>query len=87
MPDLVFKSRGMQSMEAKLGRPIGLYLADKYGQGLSQEQIAAELGINRATVGRLLSGERGVGLGLALRICRRLLISPEDLLLHEPRRH
>jgi plasmid maintenance system antidote protein VapI len=53
-------------------------------RGWTKARLAKELGIDRSTVGRMLAGERGIGLGLAVRIARRLLISPHDLLLHEP---
>jgi plasmid maintenance system antidote protein VapI len=68
----------------RIARHLLVYMERR---GLTHSKLAAELGINRATVGRLLNGERGIGLGLAVRICRRLLINPEDLLLHEPKRH
>lgn len=55
MAELVFKSRGMQTLEARLGQPLGVYLAERYGRGYSQEQIAAELGVNRATISRWMS--------------------------------
>lgn len=56
MGDAVFtKSRGMQILEARLGQPLGIYLADRYRSGLSQEQIATELGVNRATVSRWMT--------------------------------
>ena len=51
----------------------------------TEAQLARELKVSRSTVNRLLKGSRGIGLGLALRIARRLLISPHDLLLEEPK--
>jgi transposase len=49
------KTRGQQLMEAKLGIPIDQALYRLYVvQGLDQKDIAAEWGIDRATVSRWL---------------------------------
>ena len=53
-------------------------------RGWDQSRLAEELEINKATVSRMLSGGRGVGVGLALRISRRLLIDPYALLFTDP---
>ena len=50
-----------------------------------QSRLAAELGINKGTVSRLLSGGRGIGVGLAVRISRRLLIDPYSLFMEDPK--
>lgn len=42
----------MQTLEQRLDKPLDEYLAEQYALGLSQEQIAQELGVNRATVSR-----------------------------------
>jgi CRP-like cAMP-binding protein len=55
MAEDVFKSRGMQTLERRLGQPLGVYLATRYQAGLSQGDIAAELGVNRATVSRWMT--------------------------------
>lgn len=47
----VLKSRAEQIIEARLGRDIRDVLRDLYqDRGLTQEQIAVELGITRSTV-------------------------------------
>ncbi len=50
------KTRGMQLVEAKLGRPLEEYLEERYVRdGLTTEQIATDLGINNGTVSRWMS--------------------------------
>jgi plasmid maintenance system antidote protein VapI len=65
----------------RIARHLAVYMTK---HDLNENRLAALLGVNRSTVNRLLSGERGIGLGLALRIARRLLIDPHELLLREP---
>ena len=65
----------------RIARHLAVY---KSRHELNDAKLAQLLGIDRSTVHRLLSGQRGVGLGLAVRIARRLLIDPHELLLREP---
>ena len=65
----------------RIARHLAVYMAK---HNLTESKLAALLGVNRSTVNRLLAGERGIGLGLALRVARRLLIDPHELLLREP---
>lgn len=55
MADMVFKTKAMQSLEARLGRPLDSWLADRYESGATQEDIALELGVNRATISRYMT--------------------------------
>ena len=66
----------------RIARHLVAYMAR---HKLNETQLATELGVDRSTVNRMLSGKRGIGLGLAVRIARRLLIDPHDLLLREPK--
>ena len=65
----------------RIARHLAVYMSRHQ---LNKTRLAAELGVNPSTVNRLLSGQRGIGLGLAVRISRRLLIDPHELLLREP---
>lgn len=47
----IFKSRAMLRVEARIGRPLEEYLAERY-QTLTQPQIAEELGVSGASVSR-----------------------------------
>jgi len=53
---IVFKSRGMQVVEAREGKPIDELLRDFYDtDGLTQEQIAERLGVSVSTVIRWMA--------------------------------
>lgn len=47
----IFKSRAMLRVEARLGRPLEEYFAERY-ETATQEQIAKELGVSGASVSR-----------------------------------
>jgi len=47
----IFKSRAMLRVEARLGRPLEDFLAERY-QTMTQPQIAEELGVSGASVSR-----------------------------------
>jgi len=50
------KTRGMLLIEARIGRPLEDYLADRYlRDGLTTLQIADELGVNNGTVSRWMA--------------------------------
>jgi transcriptional regulator with XRE-family HTH domain len=53
-------------------------------RGISRAELARMLKADDGNVSRILSGDRGIGLGLVLRICRGLRITPTRLLEHEP---
>lgn len=67
----------------RIARHVAVYM-EKHK--LTESELADRLDVNRSTVNRLRSGKRGIGLGLALRVARRLLIDPSDLLLEEPKK-
>lgn len=46
-----FKSRAMLRVEARIGRPLEAFLAERY-QVATQTQIAEELGVSNASVSR-----------------------------------
>jgi len=46
----------MLIIEARLGRPLEEYLAERYSQdGLTTQAIASELGVNNGTVSRWMA--------------------------------
>lgn len=50
------KTRGMLLIEGRLGRPLELYLEERYlRDGLTTVQIAAELNVNSGTVSRWMA--------------------------------
>jgi AraC-like DNA-binding protein len=49
------KSRTEQMVQLRTGRDVPDYLRELYEQGLSQEAIAAELGVHRSTVMRWMA--------------------------------
>lgn len=51
---------------------------------IDQAELASLLDTTEATVSRILSGDRGIGLGLFVRICRRLGVTATRLLEHAP---
>lgn len=51
MGNPIFKSRAMLRVEARIGRPLEDFLADRY-QTQTQPQIADELGVSGASVSR-----------------------------------
>ena len=67
----------------RIARHLAVYM-EKHD--LSESDLADRLDVNRSTINRLRHGKRGLGLGLALRIARKLLIDPSELLLQEPRK-
>ena len=53
---IILKSRGMQLVEHRLGRPLEEVLADLYvDQGMTVKQVAEELGVSSASVSRWMS--------------------------------
>lgn len=56
----VLKSRGMQLVEHRLGRPLEDVLRELYtDQGMTVKQVAEELGVSSASVSRWM-GELGI---------------------------
>lgn len=51
---------------------------------ISRAELARRIGSDDGNMTRLLNGTRGVGLGLVVRICRELSITPTRLLLEDP---
>lgn len=47
----IFKSRAMVRAETRLGRPLEVFLEERY-QLATQEQLAEEIGVSGATVSR-----------------------------------
>lgn len=53
---IVLKSRGMQLVEHRLGRPLEDVLTELYvDQGMTVKQVATELGVSGASVSRWMS--------------------------------
>ena len=52
---IVFKSRPMQVVEARLGRPLEEYLEERYAAGATQAEIASELDVTDGTVSRWMA--------------------------------
>lgn len=53
---IVLKSRPMQIMEHRLGRPLDEFLQERYvEQQRTQREIAAELDVDESTVGRWMA--------------------------------
>lgn len=50
-PTPIFKSRSMLRVEARIGRTLEAFFAERY-QVANQTQIAEELGVSNATVSR-----------------------------------
>lgn len=56
MNDAAPSTIGMQIVEARIGRPVDEYLRDAYvTRELHQAEIAAELGVDPATVSRWMA--------------------------------
>lgn len=56
MTDATTVTAGMQLVEARLGRPLDDYLRDAYlDRELAQSDIAAEIGVDAATVSRWMA--------------------------------
>lgn len=53
-------------------------------RGINQGELARRVGSSEGNMSRLLRGERGFGLGLVLRICRALEVTPTRLLEENP---
>ena len=51
---------------------------------IGQVDLAARLEVTQGTVSRALKGERGIGLGLALRISRLIRVSMPRMLEEDP---
>ena len=51
---------------------------------IHQTELARIAGIDNGNIKRILSGERGAGLGVVLRICDALKITPTRLLEQDP---
>lgn len=52
----VFKSRGMQLVEHRLGRPLEVVLTELYiSQGMTVREVAAEIGVSTASISRWMS--------------------------------
>lgn len=49
-------------------------------RGINQAELARRIGTTEATASRILSGHRGIGVGMALKIARGLHITPSRLL-------
>ena len=53
---VLLKSRPMQKVEIRLGRPLEEFLDERYNQdGRTQRQIADELGVDDSTVNRWMA--------------------------------
>jgi transcriptional regulator with XRE-family HTH domain len=67
--------------EGDLQRTVGLnLLAYRQARGLSQEALAAELGVHRTYMGGVERGERNLTLKSVERIAERLDLDPLELL-------
>jgi DNA-binding Xre family transcriptional regulator len=53
-------------------------------RSIHQTELAHRIGADDGNITRILGGERGIGLGLVLRICRALKITPTRLLEEDP---
>ncbi len=70
-------------LQARLGRNLA---AIRQRRGLSQEELAATLGIHRTYVGGLERGERNVTLRTVERLAALLDLPADDLLALPPQR-
>jgi DNA invertase Pin-like site-specific DNA recombinase len=52
---VLIKTRQMQVIEHRLGRPIEAYIRERYDAGASQAEIADELGLTFTTVSRWMA--------------------------------
>jgi transcriptional regulator with XRE-family HTH domain len=67
--------------EGDLQRIVGLNLARvRHARGLTQEDLADELGFHRTYVGSLERGERNLSLKAVERLADSLRVNPLDLL-------
>ena len=57
-PNIIFKSLAQQVVESRTGRALPEMLADLYGQGMTQAEIADQLGVSRASVNRWMRDYR-----------------------------
>ena len=64
--------------EARVRAHLRQQMAERH---ISRAELARRVGSDDGNMTRILDGERGIGLGLVLRICRGLSISPTRLLL------
>ena len=60
---------------------VGLEIAKlRERQGLSQIELAVDIGVNKNTVGAMERGESDFGIGKLISVCEALRASPNDLL-------
>lgn len=64
-------------MEEQLGKRIGTARKDR---GLTAQQLAARLGINAAYLRQIECGVKTPSVGLLVKICNALQVSPDYLL-------
>jgi transcriptional regulator with XRE-family HTH domain len=82
--DLVESSHELSATsdeDARVRRHLRQHMADR---GITREDLARCLGSNDEIMRRILAGTLRVGIGLLLRICRALNITPTCLLEEDP---
>jgi transcriptional regulator with XRE-family HTH domain len=69
------------------GARVGAHLLCAFAhRSITRAELARRIGSDDGNLSRILNGERGIGLGLVVRICAALQITPTRLLLEDPPR-
>lgn len=78
---VTWKSMADRVIDARVRAYLREYMEER---GIGQVELAARLEITQGHVSKILSRDRGVGLGLALRVSRLLRVSMPRLLEEDP---
>ena len=78
---VTWKNMADREIEARIRAYLREYQAERQ---IGQVELAERLGVTQGAISRILSGNRGVGLGLALRVSRLLRVSMPRLLEENP---
>jgi transcriptional regulator with XRE-family HTH domain len=75
------KSKEDREVEARIRAHLRQQMTER---GITIAELARRIHTNDGNVNRILKGGRGLGLGIALRICRGLKITGTRLLEEDP---